>query len=159
MELTNERDHILWDAKKGDYCSEWSWANGVVRFSKVDQVYIQRNSFLPRQLLQPTNRKHHTVGRMVQSKTTMFLWQDPHALAVLTEAVSGSLHRHLAVVCYQRDTPALQLPHSGLSFFLWSAVKPASFHCCGTSHLSPMDYNELVYQSYLLQRCNPACGH
>ena len=55
VELTNDRDHILWHAKAGEYCPEEGSINGVVRFSKVDKAYIQQNSFLPRQLLQPTN--------------------------------------------------------------------------------------------------------
>ena len=73
VELTNDRNHVLWHAKTGEYCSEEGSINGVVRFSKVDKAYIQRNSFLPRQLLQPTNHKHHIGGRTVRSETTLFL--------------------------------------------------------------------------------------
>ena len=51
VELTNDRDHILWHAKTGEYCPEEGLINRVVRFGKVDKAYIQRSSFLPRQLL------------------------------------------------------------------------------------------------------------
>ena len=55
VELTNDRDHILWQAKTVEYCPEEGSINRVVRFGKVDKAYIQRNSLLPRQLPQPTN--------------------------------------------------------------------------------------------------------
>ena len=45
VELTNDRDHIIWHAKTGEYCPEEGSINGVVRFGKVDKAYIQRNSF------------------------------------------------------------------------------------------------------------------
>ena len=77
--------------------------NGVVRFGKVDKAYIEWNSFLPRQLLQPTNHKHHIDGRTVRSETTLFLRQDPHTLAVLAEASSDDRQQYLAGVRYQRD--------------------------------------------------------
>ena len=48
VELTNGRDHILWYAKTGEYCPEEGSINGVIRFGKVDNTYIERNSFLPR---------------------------------------------------------------------------------------------------------------
>ena len=51
VELTNDRDHNLRDAKTGEYCPEEGSINGVVRFGKVDKAYIERDSFLPRQLL------------------------------------------------------------------------------------------------------------
>ena len=51
MELTNDRDHIMWHAKTGEYCPEEAAINGVVRFGKVDKAYVERDSFLPRQLL------------------------------------------------------------------------------------------------------------
>ena len=54
MELMNGRDLILWHAKTGEYRPREGSVNGVVCFGKVDKVYIQRNSFLPRQLLWPT---------------------------------------------------------------------------------------------------------
>ena len=59
VDLTNDRDHILWHAKTGEYCPKEGSINGVVRFGKVDKTYIEWSSFLPRQLLQPTNHKHH----------------------------------------------------------------------------------------------------
>ena len=37
----------------------------------------------------------------------MFLRQDPHALAVLTEMASDDLQQYLAGVRYQRDTPVV----------------------------------------------------
>ena len=111
MELTNDRDHILWHAKTGEYCPEEGSINGVVRFGRVDgrvdKAYIERISFLPRQLLQPTNHKHHIGGRMVRSETTLFLRQDPHALTVLAEAASDDLQQYLAGVRYQRDVPVV----------------------------------------------------
>ena len=51
VELTIDQDHILWHAKTGEYCPEEGSINGVVRFDKVDKAYIQRNSFLRRQIL------------------------------------------------------------------------------------------------------------
>ena len=51
MELTNDRDNYFWHAKMGYYCPEEDSVNGVVRLGRVDEAYIQRNSFLPRQLL------------------------------------------------------------------------------------------------------------
>ena len=107
VELTNDRDHILWRAKTGEYCLEEGSINGVVRVGKVDKAYIERNSFLLRQLLQPTNHKHHIDGRTVPSETTLFLRQDPHALTVLAEAASDDLQQYLAGVRYQRDTPVV----------------------------------------------------
>ena len=74
----------------GEYCPEEGSINGVIRFGKVDKAYIQRKSFLPRQLLQPTNHKHDIGDRTVRSETTLFLRQDPHALAELAEAASKS---------------------------------------------------------------------
>ena len=41
----------MWHAKTGEYCPEDGSINGVVRVGKVDIAYIQRDSFLPRQLL------------------------------------------------------------------------------------------------------------
>ena len=41
VELTNDRDHILWHAKTGEYCPEEGSINGVVRFGKVDKTYIE----------------------------------------------------------------------------------------------------------------------
>ena len=73
----------------------------------VDKAYIQRNSFLPRRLLQSTNHKHHIGGRTVRSETTLFLRQDPHALTVLAEAASDGLQQYLAGVRYQRDAPVV----------------------------------------------------
>ena len=103
VELTNDRDHILWHAKTAEYCPEEGSINGVVRFGKVDKAYTEWNSFLPRQLLQPTNHKHHIGGRTVQSETTLFPWQDPHALTVLAEVASDDLQQFPAGVRYQRD--------------------------------------------------------
>ena len=40
VELTNDRDHILWHAKTGEYCSEEGPINGIVRFGKVDKVDV-----------------------------------------------------------------------------------------------------------------------
>ena len=51
VELTNDRDHIMWHTKTGEYCPEEGSINRVVRFGKVDKAHIQRNSFLSRQLL------------------------------------------------------------------------------------------------------------
>ena len=44
---------------------------------------------------------------MVRSETTLFLRQDPHALAILTEVASYELQQYLADVCYQQDTPVV----------------------------------------------------
>ena len=109
MELTNDRDHILWHAKTGEYCPEEGSINGVVRFGKFDKAYIERNSFLPRQLLQPTNHKQHIGGRTVRSETTLFLRQDPNTLTVtvLAEAASDDLQQFLAGMHYQRDAPVV----------------------------------------------------
>ena len=41
----------MWYAKTGEYCPEEGSINGVVRFGKVDRTYVERNSFLLRQLL------------------------------------------------------------------------------------------------------------
>ena len=51
VELTNDRDHNLWHAKTGEYCPEEGSVNEFVRFGKVDKAHIERDSFLPRQLL------------------------------------------------------------------------------------------------------------
>ena len=91
----------------GEYCPEGGSINGVVRFGKVDKAYLQRNLFLPRRLLEPTNHKHDIGGRTVRSETTLFLWQDPHALAVLTEVASDDLQQYLAGVRYQREAPVV----------------------------------------------------
>ena len=45
VELTNDRNHIMWHAKTNEYCPEECSINEVVRFGKVDKAYIQRNSF------------------------------------------------------------------------------------------------------------------
>ena len=107
VELMNDRDHIPRHAKTGEYCPEKGSINGVVRFGKVDKAYIQRNSFHPRQLLQPTNHKHHIGCRTVRSETTLFLRQDSHALTVLAEAASDDLQQNLVGVRYQRDAPVV----------------------------------------------------
>ena len=97
----------MWHANTGEYCPEEGSINGVVRFGKVEKAFIQGNSFLPRQLLQPTNHKHHIGGRTVRSETTLFLRQDPHALTVLAEPASDDLQQYLADVRYQRDAPVV----------------------------------------------------
>ena len=108
VELTNGRGHILWHVKTGEYyCPEEGSINGVVRFGKVDKSYIRRNSFLPRQLLYPTNHKSHIGGRTVRPETTLLLRQDPHALTVLAEAASDDLQQYLAGVRDQRDAPVV----------------------------------------------------
>ena len=107
MELTNDRDQNLWHAKTGEYCPEEGSINGGVRFGKVNKAYIERDSFLPRQLLQSTNHKHHIGGKTVRSETTLFLRQGPHALTVLAEAASDDLQMYLAGVRYQRDDPVV----------------------------------------------------
>ena len=80
VELTDDRDNILWHAKTGEYCPEEGSINGVVRFGKIDKAYIQWNSFL---------------------------WQDPLAPTVLAEAASDDLQKYLAGVRCQRDAPVL----------------------------------------------------
>ena len=105
--MTNDRDNILWHAKTGENCPEGGSINGVVRFGKVDKAYMERNSFLPRQLLQPTNRKHHIGGRTVRSETTLFHRQDPHALTVLAKVASDDLQQYLAGMRYQRNVPVV----------------------------------------------------
>ena len=42
VELTNDRDHILWHVKTGEYYLEEGSIDGAVRFGKVDKVYIRR---------------------------------------------------------------------------------------------------------------------
>ena len=101
--MTNDQDHILWHAKTGEYYPEHGLVNGVVRFGEVDKAYIQRNLFLPGQLLYPTNQAHHIGGRTVLSETTLFLRQNPRALAVLTEGTRDDFQQYLAGVRYQRD--------------------------------------------------------
>ena len=71
------------------------------------KAYIQRNSFLPHQFLQPTNHKHHIGGRTVRSETALFLRQDPHALTVLAEVASDDFQKYLAGVRYQQDVPVV----------------------------------------------------
>ena len=44
---------------------------------------------------------------MVRSETTLFLRQDPHALAVLTEAESDDLQQYFTGVRYQRNAPVV----------------------------------------------------
>ena len=51
LELMNDRDSILWHAKKAEYCPGEGSVNGVELFGKVDKAYVRQNSFLPRQLL------------------------------------------------------------------------------------------------------------
>ena len=51
LELTDDRDNILRQAKTGEYCPEEGSVNGVVRCGEVDKAYIEVKSFLPRQLL------------------------------------------------------------------------------------------------------------
>ena len=51
VELTNDWDHIRWHAKTGGFCAEEGSGNGVVRFGKIDEAYIQWNLFVPRQFL------------------------------------------------------------------------------------------------------------
>ena len=53
------------------------------------------------------NHTHHIGGRTVRSETSLFLRQDPHAPAVLSEAASDNLQQYLAGVCYQRDAPVV----------------------------------------------------
>ena len=97
----------MWHTKTGEYCPEEGSINGVVRFGKVDKAYIERDSFLPRELLNPTKHDFHIGSQTVRSKTTLFILRDPHALAVLTEAASDDLQQHLDGVRYQRDVPVV----------------------------------------------------
>ena len=108
VELTDDRDNVLSHAKTGEYSPEECSINGVVRFGKIDKACVQRNPFCPRQLLlQPMNPEHYIGGRTVRPETTLFLWQDSHALPVLTEAASDDLQQFLAGVRYQRDISAV----------------------------------------------------
>ena len=75
----------------GEFSPEEGSINGVVHPGKVDKAYIQGNSFVPRQLLLPTNHEHHINGKMDRLETTLILRQDLHALAVLAEAASDDL--------------------------------------------------------------------
>ena len=134
VELTNNRDNILWHAKIGEYCPEEGSINGVVRFGRVDKAYIEWNSFLPRQLLQRSNHKHHIGSRTVRSETTLFLRQDPHALTVLAKVASDDLQQYLADVRYQRDAPVVaalcpillfvEYHDDGIVPLLWRIVPP-----------------------------------
>ena len=45
--------------------------------------------------------------RTVRSETTLFLRQDPHALAVFDEAASDNLKQYFAGARYQRDAPVV----------------------------------------------------
>ena len=51
VELTNDRNHPLRHAKAGEYRPQESSIDGVIRFGKVDEAHVQRDPFLPRQLL------------------------------------------------------------------------------------------------------------
>ena len=51
VELTNDREHVLWHAEMGECSPAEVSVNGVLRFGKVDKAYLRRNLFLPRQLL------------------------------------------------------------------------------------------------------------
>ena len=44
---------------------------------------------------------------MVPSETTLFLRQDPHALALLAKAASDDFKQYLTGVRYQRDAPVV----------------------------------------------------
>ena len=87
------------------YSPEEGFVNRVVDFGKVDKPYIQWHLFLPRQFLWPTNHKHNISCRTVRSETTLFLRQDPHALAMLDVAANDDPQQYLAGVGYQRDAP------------------------------------------------------
>ena len=43
VELTNDRDRIMWHAKTGEYCPEEGSINEVVRFGKADKTNMERN--------------------------------------------------------------------------------------------------------------------
>ena len=62
VRLTNDRDHLLRHAKKGERSSEKGLINGLVRFGKVDKAYTQESSFLPCQHLSLPNHVHHIGG-------------------------------------------------------------------------------------------------
>ena len=54
--------------------------------------------------LLPMNHEHHIGGRMVRSENTLFLRQDPHALAVLGPGITISGVQKIvffAVISYQ----------------------------------------------------------
>ena len=43
VDLTNDRDHIMWHSKTSEYCPEEGSINGVVRFVKVEKAYVERD--------------------------------------------------------------------------------------------------------------------
>ena len=114
VELTNDRNHTLWHAKTGEYCpSEEGWINRVVRFGKVDQAYIHRFVLHTTVcFLRPSScsRRIPNIISVVERfgwRLTLFLRKDPHALAVLVEAVSDDIQQCLADVRYQLDAPVV----------------------------------------------------
>ena len=72
-----------------------------------------------------------SVVEVVRLKTTLFLRQDSHALAVVAEATSDDLQQYLAGEHYQRDAPVVAALCPIL--FLWSTMMMAYFHYCGTT--------------------------
>ena len=51
VESTNDRDYIYVTRQHKRVLSGGRSVNGVIRFGMVDKAFIQRSSFLPRQLL------------------------------------------------------------------------------------------------------------
>ena len=81
---------------------------------------------------------------MIWSETTLFLRQDPHALAVLAEVVSDDLQQYLAGVRYQRDAPVVAGPCPILLFM--------EYHDDGIfpllRHLAPPPNTNEIYELY-----------
>ena len=140
MELTNERDKILWHVKMGECFPEDGSVNGVVRFGKTDKTYIQHNVFYLHQPLLPTNHKHYIGGRTVRSEITLFLRKDSHALAMLTEATRDDVQLHFPGVRYQQDSPPVVVAICPTFLFV-------EYHDGGTSPSPPPNTNDNIEQS------------
>ena len=100
----------MWHSKAGEYCPEEGSVSGVVRFGEVDKVYIRTDfvSSAPTPVVADEPRTSYLWCRTVRSgSTTIFLLQDPDALAVLIEVVSDDLQQYISGVHYRRDTPAV----------------------------------------------------
>ena len=116
VEPTNDRDHILWRTKTGEYGPEEGSVSGVVRFGKVDKTYIRRNSFF----------RANSCSRRITNIISVVEWfgRKPLCSSGRIPARSEySLRRRAMIfssilpVCATSEK-ALQLPHFVLSFFL-----------------------------------------
>ena len=141
--LTNDRDHLLWHATKGERSSEEGSINGVVRFGKVDKAYIKRARFFRANTCRCRITYITSVVKQFGLNPLCFYGRIP-TRSIFWLRRRAMIVSSILLACTTSEIP-LKLPHSFRSFVLLSTMIMAYFHCCGTP--PPPNTNDYFEQS------------